>query len=276
MEEILFTKMHGAGNDYIYIDCRGGVPSEPERLAIEMSDRHFGVGSDGLILIMTSEVADFKMRMFNADGSEGRMCGNASRCIAKYVHDYGLTDKLTVTLETLSGIKVLEMHPDADGRVERVTVDMGEPEIGVTEIEVATQAGVMKVTPVSMGNPHGVVFIETSPKDFDVHGIGRELELHPMWPDRANIEFARVVSRGEIEMRVWERGSGETLACGTGACATATAAIRLGLTERKVRLRLVGGDLDIRWDEKSGHIFMTGPAVTVMEGRYFRKKYKPE
>lgn len=232
---------------------------------------------------MPSDVADFRMRMFNADGSEGRMCGNASRCIAKYVHDYGLTDATTVTLETLSGVRTLVMHPDADGDVGMVTVDMGAPVLEAARVPVEcgsermlrkpvmTSAGELEITAVSMGNPHGVIFIDTPVADFDVHGVGRELECHAMWPDRANIEFARVLSDTDIEMRVWERGSGETLACGTGACATAVAASLSGLTSREVTLHLLGGDLKIRWDRSTDHVFMTGPAATIMEGRYFRK-----
>ena len=283
MEEILFTKMHGAGNDYLYVNCMDSVPSDIPQLAIDMSDRHKGVGADGLILIIPSDIADFRMRMFNADGSEGRMCGNASRCIAKYVHDYGLTDATTVTLETLSGVKTLVMHPDADGHVGMVTVDMGAPVLEAARVPVVcglermlrqpvmTSAGELEITAVSMGNPHGVIFIDTSVADFDVHGVGRELECHAMWPDRANIEFARVLSDTDIEMRVWERGSGETLACGTGACATAVAASLSGLTSREVTLHLPGGDLKIRWDRSTDHVFMTGPAATIMEGRYFRE-----
>ena len=283
MEEILFTKMHGAGNDYLYVNCMDSVPSDIPQLAMDMSDRHKGVGADGLILIMPSDVADFRMRMFNADGSEGRMCGNASRCIAKYVHDYGLTDATTVTLETLSGVRTLVMHPDADGDVGMVTVDMGAPVLEAARVPVEcgaermlrkpvmTSAGELEITAVSMGNPHGVIFIDTPVADFDVHGVGRELECHAMWPDRANIEFARVLSDTDIEMRVWERGSGETLACGTGACATAVAASLSGLTSREVTLHLLGGDLKIRWDRSTDHVFMTGPAATIMEGRYFRK-----
>lgn len=283
MEEILFTKMHGAGNDYIYINCLASVPADPSQLSVEISDRHTGAGADGLILIMPSGVADFRMRMFNADGSEGKMCGNASRCIAKYVHDYGLTDRLTVTLETLSGVRTLVMHPEADGTVERVTVDMGKPEFTASAVPVtcigeqmidspvSTAVGELRLTAVSMGNPHGVIFIDRSPMDFEVEGVGRELECHPMWPERANIEFARVTGPDEIEMRVWERGSGETMACGTGACATAAAARRLGLVSGDVTVRLRGGDLRISVDDATGHMMMTGPAVTVMEGRYFRK-----
>lgn len=285
MKEIFFTKMHGLGNDYIYINCLEAVPADAERLAVEMSDRHFGVGGDGIILIMPSKVADFRMRMFNADGSEGKMCGNASRCIGKYVYDRGLTDKTEVSLETLSGIKILKLCVN-DGKVDSVTVDMGAPVLDCERVpvrygadqmiaaDVATKAGVLKVTAVSMGNPHGVVFIDESPEVFPVHEVGRELEMHAMWPDRANIEFAHVVSPDLIEMRVWERGSGETLACGTGACATAVAAETLGFAGARVDIKLRGGVLSIDRDPVTGHVLMTGPATTVMDGRYYRTDIK--
>ena len=238
-EVIRFTKMHGIGNDYIYINCMESTPDRLPELAIEMSDRHFGVGGDGIVLICPSEVADFKMRMFNNDGSEARMCGNASRCIARYVHDHGLTDRKRISLETLSGIKVLSLNMSGDGEVESVTVDMGEPEFRPELIPVHTESGRMveevvktsqgeiKVTAVSIGNPHGVIFVDRiEDVDFDV--LGPELESHAIWPDRANIEFLEVISRSEARMRVWERGTGETLACGTGACASAVAAALTG------------------------------------------------
>lgn len=281
MEEILFTKMHGIGNDYIYINCLASVPADLPALSIEMSDRHCGVGADGIILILPSDIADFKMRIFNADGSEALMCGNGSRCVGKYVFDYGLTDKRLVTLETLSGIKTLSLHV-TDGRVSSVTVDMGEPCVTAAEVPVLSaspelvdapvgvSSGEVRLTAVSMGNPHGVVFTD-SLASVDVHGLGRELELHPMWPDRANIEFAEVIGPDTIKMRVWERGSGETMACGTGACATAVAGVLTGRTPRKVTVSLLGGDLNIEW-AVDGHVYMTGPAATVFEGRYFRNK----
>ena len=286
MEEILFTKMHGAGNDYIYINCLDSVPENVEELAIAMSDRHTGVGSDGLILIMPSEVADFRMRMYNADGSEGMMCGNASRCIAKYVHDYGLTDKSVIALETRAGVKTLTLHTDESGDVRSVTVDMGKPDFSSRAVPVATDAdtlidspvststGDYRITAVSMGNPHGVIFLDSAPTDEHVLVAGRELERHPMWPERANIEWAHVLGRHLIEMRVWERGSGETMACGTGACAVAVAAATLGLTDRDVTVRLRGGDLKITWNASDGHVLMSGPAATVMEGRYFTNRTK--
>ena len=280
-EVIRFTKMHGIGNDYIYINCMESTPDRLPELAIEMSDRHFGVGGDGIVLICPSEVADFKMRMFNNDGSEARMCGNASRCIARYVHDHGLTDRKRISLETLSGIKVLSLNMSGDGEVESVTVDMGEPEFRPELIPVHTESGRMvedvvktsqgeiKVTAVSMGNPHGVIFVDRiEDVDFDV--LGPELESHAIWPDRANIEFLEVISRSEARMRVWERGTGETLACGTGACASAVAAALTGRCDRKVTIHLRGGDLAVEWGE-DGHVMMTGGATEVFDGIYYRQ-----
>ena len=286
MKQIKFTKMHGISNDYIYINCMEVTPERLSELSIEMSDRHTGVGGDGIILICPSEVADFKMRIFNADGSEAKMCGNGSRCVGKYVYDYGLTDKNVVTLETLAGIKTLHLHVNK-GKVDSVTVDMGEPVTSVREIPVIynpviynnemmvnapvdTSCGVIEMTAVSMGNPHGVVFVD-SLDNVDVHGLGRELEIHPMWPDRANIEFAQINSPSEITMRVWERGSGETMACGTGACATAVAAALTGRTGDRVTVHLLGGDLEIYRNPDDSHIYMTGGATTVFEGVYERQ-----
>lgn len=277
MEEILFTKMHGIGNDYIYIHCPDGAPSDISDLSIEMSPRHTAVGSDGIILILPSDKADFMMRIFNADGSEARMCGNGIRCVGKYVYDKGLTDKTRLCIDTLSGIKHLDLHIGDDGQVATVTVDMGvaateAPDVlpeGITvEKPVATTAGDVRITAISMGNPHGVVFIDNM-GSIDVHALGRELEMHEMWPDRANIEFARIDSPHDITMRVWERGSGETMACGTGACATAAAAVITGRCKSPVRVRLLGGTLEISVSP-SGSILMTGPATTVFEGRYRR------
>ena len=281
VDEIRFTKMEGAGNDYIYINCLQSTPDNIAELAQRMSDRHFGVGGDGIVLIMTSDIADFRMRMFNADGSEAQMCGNASRCVGKYVYDNGLTDKKTVTLETLAGIKVLQLHTGANGKVESVTVDMGAPILDPSLVPARHEGDIMKdaiirtangheavVTAVSMGNPHGVVFVEDLSK-VDVHGLGRELETADVWPEKANIEFAEVMGPNDIRMRVWERGSGETLACGTGACATCVAAALTGRTERQVKLHLLGGVLTIDWRE-DGHVYMTGPATTVFTGIYER------
>lgn len=279
---IRFTKMHGIGNDYIYINC---MESEPERLpelAKEMSDRHFGVGGDGIVLICPSDKADFKMRMFNNDGSEAKMCGNASRCIAKYVYEYGLTEKSVISLETLSGIKVLSLNMSpSNGQIESVTVDMGEPVLSpslipviaegddMIEREIPTSKGNVKVTAVSMGNPHGVVFVDKL-EDIDFDCLGPELERHAIWPDRSNIEFIEVLSPEEIKMRVWERGTGETLACGTGACASAVATILTNRCDRRVKVHLRGGDLEIEWGDDN-RVRMTGTATEVFEGMYFRQ-----
>ncbi|MCM1348162.1 MAG: diaminopimelate epimerase [Firmicutes bacterium] len=271
-----FTKMHGIGNDYIYIHCPDGVPSNISELSIEMSRQHTAVGSDGIILILPSDKADFMMRIFNADGSEARMCGNGIRCVGKYVHDRGLTSKTTLEIETLSGIKTLELHIGPDRTVESVTVDMGQaltcdPVLGNGERidrSIETSAGSLRLTAVSMGNPHGVVFTDCI-TDSLVHETGRELEMHPCWPERANIEFAKIDNPHHITMRVWERGSGETMACGTGACATAVAAIITGRCESPVTVELPGGSLLIRVTPDR-HVFMTGPATTVFDGTYFR------
>lgn len=287
MERIRFTKMEGIGNDYVYIDCIREEPAiatwdnaQLSSLAIKMSDRHFGIGGDGIILIMPSEKADFRMRMFNADGSEGKMCGNGSRCVAKYVYDRGLTSDTEVTLETLGGIKVLKMHLAEDGYVKAVTVDMGEPELVAANVPALTAQekmieelletanfGSFPVTAVSMGNPHGVIFVDKI-TDREVHGAGPELEHHAAFPDRANIEFVEIISPEEIKMRVWERGSGETLACGTGACASAVAAVVTGRTPRKITVKLIGGDLQIEWNANDNHVYMTGGARIVFDGEY--------
>ncbi|WP_303030326.1 diaminopimelate epimerase [uncultured Duncaniella sp.] len=281
-EVIRFTKMHGIGNDYIYIDCMSSIPERLPELAREMSDRHMGVGGDGIVLICPSATADFRMRMFNNDGSEARMCGNASRCIARYVHDHNLSSNNPLSLETLSGIKALSLNIKDGDIVESVTVDMGVPSMNkaeipvdvsgenVVEMTVETPYGPVEVTAVSMGNPHGVIFVDDLASiPFD--DLGPYMESHPMWPDRANIEFAQVLNDREIRMRVWERGTGETLACGTGACATAVAGVLTGCTGREVTLRLRGGDLDIKWREEDGHVLMTGPATEVFTGEYRRQ-----
>lgn len=271
-----FTKMHGIGNDYIYIDCRYYSPLHPEDLSVFLSDRHKGIGGDGIILICPSSIADFKMRIFNADGSEAKMCGNGSRCVAKYVYDFGLTPKTSLTLETLSGVKYITLAIGKDGKTESATVDMGIPVLTPADIPVNASGNIripvdvlgrkLEVTAVSMGNPHGVIFVDDLSLT-DVHALGRELEKHPMWPDRANIEFAQVLNPHEIRMRVWERGSGETQACGTGACATAVAASLLGLADKQdVTIHLLGGDLSISRREADGHVMMNGPATTVFTG----------
>lgn len=281
IKEIPFTKMHGIGNDYIYINCMERVPENLPLLAIEMSDRHTGVGGDGIILICPSECADFKMRIFNADGSEARMCGNGSRCVGRYVYESHLTRKTTLTLETLSGIKTLHLHPDSDDRVTSVTVDMGIPVIDTAEVpvifdaprmvseNVATSQGPVKITAVSMGNPHGVIIVDAT-DTAPVETLGPELEHHLIWPDRANIEFVEVISPVELRMRVWERGSGETMACGTGACASLVACVLNRLTERHAIIHLLGGDLEIDWNPDDSHVYMTGPAETVFHGIYRR------
>ncbi len=279
---IPFTKMHGIGNDYIYINCLETPIDNPSLLSIEMSPRHTSIGSDGIILICRSEIADFKMRIFNADGSEALMCGNGCRCVGKYVYDHNLTNKTELTLETLSGVKHLYLHVNKNtDKVNEVTVDMGSPSfnrsaIGLNypqdemiEARITTSLGEKAITGISMGNPHGVIFINTL-DGFDITHIGPELENHSMWNDRANIEFAEVVDEHTIKMRVWERGSGETMACGTGACATAVAAIRTGRAASPVTVKLLGGDLKISIEKSTGHVMMQGSATEVFTGIYCR------
>ena len=258
-----FTKMQGLGNDYVYLDCTKKAPRDLSGLAKKISDRHFGVGSDGLICIFPSEKADFQMRMFNADGSEGEMCGNGIRCVGKFVYDKGLTGKTELTIETLAGIKRLKLDVEGD-RVSVVTVDMGTPQIGEART-ITFQGKEYRGVPVSMGNPHFVIPV-MSVKDFNLR-IHAPLSIpNPVFPNGVNVEIAEVLSPKELKMRVWERGSGETLACGTGACATVAAFVSEGITEREVTVTLLGGDLHIHWEEADGHIYMTGPAVTVFEG----------
>ena len=276
-----FTKMQGCGNDYIYVNgFTEKIPQEEKtELVRHISDRHFGIGSDGMILICPSDKADFEMEMYNADGSRGEMCGNGIRCVAKYVYDYGLTNKKRISVETLGGIKHLELTV-ANGRVSLVEVDMGAPKLLPEEIPIlpVTQGQKQivdepilvggkeyRMTGVSMGNPHIVVYVEDV-KSLQIEKVGPLFENHERFPNRINTEFARVTDRHTVEMRVWERGSGETLACGTGACAVAAASILNGMTEDQVTVKLIGGDLRIRWDKESGHIFMTGPAAVVYDG----------
>ena len=259
-----FTKMHGLGNDYIFLDCMDSTPEDLGGLARRLSHRHLGVGGDGIICVCPSDRADFKMRMFNADGSEGAMCGNGIRCFGKYVYDRGLTDKQHLTIETLAGEREISLMI-REKRACAAVVDMGIP---VLQPPVPLQIGGEEyaAVPVSMGNPHAV--IETDdPAALDLRVIGPAVENHPAFPHRVNAEFIRVVNRGELELRVWERGSGETLACGTGACASACAMMSAGKLDREAVVHLTGGDLSVRWDEKSGHMFMTGPAVTVFDGK---------
>ena len=270
MKKIRFTKMHGCGNDYIYVDTRYFPLEDPNELAIRWSDRHKGIGSDGLVLIGESPVteADFSMRIFNADGSEAMMCGNASRCIGKYVFERGLTQKTEIRLWTRSGVKILTLHVVAD-RVESVTVDMGEPKLVVPE-QFQSSPDLPLGTFVSMGNPHYVIFT----KDTDQVGVkGPELEHHPAFPQRCNIEFAHVVrpysvgsDKVRIRTRVWERGSGITQACGTGACATTVAACLTGHSSRNCSIEMDGGTLDIEWRRSDNHLYMTGPATFVFDG----------
>ena len=273
---IKFTKMQGLGNDYVYMDAIHQKIENESSLAQFVSNRHFGIGSDGLILICKSDVADFKMRMFNSDGSEAEMCGNGIRCVGKFVYDKGLTDKTTVTIETLAGIKTLELNTK-EGKVETVKVDMGEPILNPKEIPVIldeepvknlmleAEGKKFKFTCVSMGNPHAITKVEDTEK-FDVEKYGKVLEVDKAFPNKTNVEFIQIVDKNHIKMRVWERGAGETLACGTGACASAVACYLNGKTDRNVEVELLGGKLYIEWNEENNHIFMTGPAVTVFEG----------
>ena len=271
-----FTKMHGCGNDYVYVNCFEETIENPSEVARFVSDRHFGIGSDGMILICRSEIADFRMAMYNLDGSEGKMCGNGVRCIAKYVYDHQLTDKTRISLETLGGIKYLDLNIK-DGKVETVKVDMGEPILTPADIPVnlsgdtiinepvEVEGSIWNITCISMGNPHAVVFVDDT-KSLNLEKIGPAFEKHPIFPEQVNTEFVHVIDRKTVDMRVWERGSGETFACGTGACATAMACILNGKTEDEVLVHLVGGDLLIQYDRKTNHIFMTGPATEVFSG----------
>lgn len=277
-----FTKMHGIGNDYVYVNCFTEQVRDPEQVSCRISDRHFGIGSDGLVLIRPSSVADFKMEIYNADGSRAKMCGNGIRCVAKYVYDYGLTDRTDITVETDSGIKTLHLTVE-NQKVKLVEVDMGAPILIPEEIPVDADAikaagdGPIvnqpmtvngkdyRVTCVSMGNPHCIVLVE----DVDglkIEEIGPFFERHPAFPARVNTEFIRVIDSNTVQMRVWERGSGETLACGTGACAVAVACSLNGWTGDEVTVRLLGGDLRIRWDKERRTVFMTGPATVVFDG----------
>ena len=271
-----FTKMHGLGNDYVYVNCFLETVENPEETARAVSDRHTGIGSDGLILICPSETADFQMVMYNADGSRAQMCGNGIRCVGKYVYDRGLTDKTEITVETLAGVRTLQLHTEG-GRVSAVTVDMGQPVLqpdripvlagGSTAVNLPLEAGgrSWEVTCLSMGNPHAVVFVP-DPAALPLETLGPQFENHPLFPERINTEFVRVDGPEELTMRVWERGAGETQACGTGACAAAAAAVLTGNCKPAVTVHLPGGDLKIRWDRQNNHIFMTGPATFVFDG----------
>ena len=275
---IKFTKMQGLGNDYVYIDAIHQNIENRTYLAQFVSNRNFGVGSDGLILVEKSDIADFKMTMFNSDGSQAEMCGNGIRCVAKFVYAKGLTDKTNLKIETLAGIKILLLNVK-DGKVETVRVDMGEPILEPTKIPVMATTNHVKIeaydkkidfTCVSMGNPHAVTIVDDV-KNFDVKKYGKDIEVNKIFPQKANIEFAEIVDRNTIKMRVWERGTGETLACGTGSCATAVACALNGVTDRNVVIELLGGNLEIEWNENDNHVYMTGPAVTVFEGELLEK-----
>ena len=271
-----FTKMHGIGNDYIYVNCLEKEIANPSEVSKFVSDRHFGIGSDGLVMILPSEKADFRMRMLNSDGSEAEMCGNAVRCVGKYVYDNGLTTKKVVTIETLAGIKILDMTVDA-GKVSLVRVDMGEPVLKPKDIPVLSDKDlfvsepvtvdgqVYKVTCVSMGNPHAVTYVEDV-AGFPLEVVGPKMEKHQLYPRKINSEFVQLIDRKTLKMRVWERGAGETLACGTGACAVLVATVLNGLCDRKATVRLLGGDLLIEWNEQDNHVYMTGPATKVFDG----------
>ena len=274
-----FTKMHGLGNDYVYVNCLKETVENPSELARFVSDRHFGIGSDGLILIRPSEKADFQMDMYNADGSQAEMCGNGIRCVGKYVYDYGLTDKTEITIDTLAGIKNLKLTVE-NGKVSLIRVNMGSPILSSRQIPVLWEGETAvnipveirgrqyHMTCVSMGNPHAVVFMDNV-KELDIERIGPFFEMHPIFPKRTNTEFVEVLDRNTVNMRVWERGSGETLACGTGTCATVVACVLNNKTENDVTVHLLGEDLHIFWDREANQIYMTGPAEVVFDGELY-------
>ena len=282
---IKFTKMEGLGNDYVYIDCTKQDIENASELAKVISNRHFGVGSDGLILIKKSKTADFRMQMFNSDGSEAEMCGNGIRCVGKFVYDKGLTDKTTLKIETLAGIKILNLNVE-NGKVKTVRVDMGEPildykiipardgkvykskdGIKFYKVNINIDNDLKELTCVSMGNPHGVDFMNNMEK-LKIEKYGPIIEADNHFPNKVNAEFIEIVDKNNINMRVWERGAGETLACGTGACASVVASVLNGYTDRIVTVKLLGGNLDIEWNKEDNHVYMTGPAKTVFEGEY--------
>ena len=273
---MIFTKMHGLGNDYVCINCFRERVEDPPGFARTLCDRHYGIGADGLILICPSKVSDFKMEIYNSDGSVAGMCGNGIRCLGKYVYDYGLTGKETLSIETKSGIRNMHLQI-RDGKACGAMVDMGVPRLNAHSIPILSEKDLVindpievqeknyRMTGISMGNPHAVIFLE------EINGIsleetGRELEFHPRFPERANIEFCHVTARDRMEIRVWERGVGETLACGTGACAAVVASVLNDLTDEEVIVKLLGGELSVRWDRKVNHVFLEGPAVKVFDG----------
>ena len=273
---MIFTKMHGLGNDYVCINCFRERVEDPPGFARALCDRHYGIGADGLILICPSKVSDFKMEIYNSDGSVAGMCGNGIRCLGKYVYDYGLTGKETLSIETKSGIRNMHLQIQ-DGKACGAMVDMGVPRLNAHSIPILSEKDLVindpievqeksyRMTGISMGNPHAVIFSE------EINGIpleetGRELEFHPRFPERANIEFCHVTARDRMEVRVWERGVGETLACGTGACAAVVASVLNDLTDEEVIVKLLGGELSVRWDRKVNHVFLEGPSVKVFDG----------
>ncbi|KAA5545311.1 diaminopimelate epimerase [Roseiconus nitratireducens] len=279
-----FTKMHGAGNDYVYVDCFSqSLPENAPELARQMSHRHFGIGGDGLILIRPSDVADARMQMFNADGSESEMCGNGIRCVAKYVFDHSIAAKESLSIETGAGVLKLRLQVGDDGRVDQVTVDMGQPILEGPKIPTTIAASSddghvvsvptefdgrqFEVTCVSMGNPHCVIFVDEATDDL-VLGLGPKIETDPRFPNRVNVEFVEVISPSEVRQRTWERGSGETWACGTGASAVCVAGVLAGRTERRILNHLLGGDLTLEWNAENGHVLMTGPASEVFSGEF--------
>jgi len=271
-----FTKMQGLGNDYIYVDCTQKSIDNPSEVSKKISDRHFGIGSDGLVLILPSEEADFRMRMFNSDGSESEMCGNAIRCVGKYVFDNKITNKKNITIETLAGIKVLELKVEAE-KVVLVRVDMGEPILTPKDIPVEgnkdrfisepieIDGQTYNVTAVSVGNPHAITYVDDI-ANFPLYEVGPKMEVSKFFPRKVNAEFVQVIDKSTLKMRVWERGAGETLACGTGASAVLVASVLNGVSERAATIKLLGGDLFIEWSEKDNHVYMTGPAVKVFDG----------
>ena len=278
-----FTKMQGCGNDYVYINCFEEKVSDPSALSVKISDRHFGIGSDGLVLICPSKTADCRMRMFNPDGSESEMCGNAVRCVAKYVYDRDIVHKKSISVETLAGIKYIDVQTDENDKAVMLTVDMGAPVLTPAEIPVVSGSEPVTdlvlsafgksfvFTCVSMGNPHAVTFIDIPVKDFDVEKFGKVFETDEHFPKKANIEFVEVVDGTHLKMRVWERGTGETLACGTGTCATVAAAcLNKICPHKKIEVELSGGKLIIEWKETDGHIYMTGPAQFSFDGEWMR------
>ena len=272
-----FTKMQGAGNDYVYINGFTEHVEDKVTFVKWISDRHFGVGSDGAIFINPSEIADFEMEMYNADGSRSEMCGNGIRCVGKYVYDHGLTDKKEITVESFGRIKYLTLYPGRDGRIESVKVNMGAPVLKGSEIPVRIDKDTVigepitvngteyLMTCVSMGNPHAVVFIDDT-DNLDIESVGPAFENHELFPNRTNTEFVQVIDKSHVKMRVWERGTGETLACGTGCCATTVACILNGLTDEEVTVKVLGGEIIVKWDRENNLIYMTGPAVTTFEG----------